>query len=525
MEEESDDDEAPILQEIYSAKEQEEEFRPDYHGDDEVPPRKVPVTILSGFLGSGKTTLVRHILTSPDHGRRIAVIENEFGGGDVGDGGDGDKSLSVETMIATDGHDGSSLSDFIELPNGCVCCTVKDSLVETLELLLAKRADLDYILIECSGMADPGPVASVFWLDDALGSRLGLDGIVTCVDARNLEAQIRSTTSAPPVKNGRDRSHVGGGGDEAARQIALADRIIMNKTDLLEGTSGSVESVIELVRSINPTAPYRITKYSAVDDLGWILDARCFDAERAKDVVGQFDYRSSSNGAVTELLLQFGGGGRCLDPNCTMDHTLTSDGWAVCAAVAPLTKSSHHHTGSVGAITLYSRGSVDLRNINSWLASVLWPDQDEDDAVLTARLGEAMRREQRSSDGSDGEVGEAAHVGALREESDGCPTVYRVKGVLSVRHPTTDDGQTVISSSNEHVDDGLSDGSVNPRDGTDNRRYIVQAVADLWDVTPAGRNLDWDTGEDRSCKVIVIGRWLDRDVLEAGFRDCFVDCG
>ena len=178
----------------------------------------------------------------------------------MGNGGDGDKSLSVETMIATDGHDGSSLSDFIELPNGCVCCTVKDSLVETLELLLEKRADLDYVLIECSGMADPGPVASVFWLDDALGSRLGLDGIVTCVDARNLEAQIRSTTSAPPVRKGVDRSHVGGGGDEAARQIALADRIIVNKTDLLEGTSASVESVIERVRSINPTAPYRITK-------------------------------------------------------------------------------------------------------------------------------------------------------------------------------------------------------------------------------------------------------------------------
>ena len=150
------------------------------------------------------------------------MIENEFGGGDGG--GDGDKRLSVETMIATDGHDGSSLSDFIELPNGCVCCTVKDSLVETLETLLGRRSDLDYVLVECSGMADPGPVASVFWLDDALGSRLGLDGIVTCVDARNLEAQIRSTSSAPPipVDGGDGPSRVGGGGDEAARQIAMA---------------------------------------------------------------------------------------------------------------------------------------------------------------------------------------------------------------------------------------------------------------------------------------------------------------
>ena len=225
---------------------------------------------------------------------------------------------------------------------------------------------------------------------------------------------------------------------------------------------------------------------------------------------------------MTELLLQFGGG-RCLDPNCTIDHTLTSDGRAVCPAVVPRTKSSHRHTGSVGAITLYSRGSVDLRKINSWLASVLWPDQDEDDAVLTARLGEAMRRDQRSSDDGDGDADDAKHGGALREENDGGPTVYRVKGVLSVRHPTSDDGQRVIPSSNEHVDDGLSDGSVNPRDGTDVRRYIVQAVADLWDVTPAGRNLYWDVGEERCCKVIVIGRWLDRVVLEAGVRNCFVE--
>ena len=448
------------------------------------------------------------------------MIENEFGGGDGG--GDGDKRLSVETMIATDGHDGSSLSDFIELPNGCVCCTVKDSLVETLETLLGRRSDLDYVLVECSGMADPGPVASVFWLDDALGSRLGLDGIVTCVDARNLEAQIRSTSSAPPipVDGGDGPSRVGGGGDEAARQIAMADRIIVNKTDLLEGSSSSVGSVIKRVRSINPTAPYRITRYSAVDDLGWILDARCFDADRARDVENRFDYRSSSNGAVAELMLGFGGGGRCLDPNCTADHASARDGRS--SACTPATPS-HRHTGSVGAITLYSRGSVDLRRVNSWLASVLWPDQDEDDAVLTARLGEAMRRERRSSKDGGGERGGGeSHGGPVGEKSGGGPTVYRVKGVLSVRHPMS--SGTVIPSSNEHVDDGLSDGSVRV-DGTDGRRYIVQAVADLWDVTPAGRNLDWVDDEERCCKVIVIGRWLDRVVLEAGFRDCFVDCG
>ena len=93
-----------------------------------------PVTILSGFLGSGKTTLIQYILRSPDHGKRIAVIENEFGEG-----------LDVESMIARDGANNQSLSDLIELPNGCICCTVKDSLVTTLEILVKKRADLDCI--------------------------------------------------------------------------------------------------------------------------------------------------------------------------------------------------------------------------------------------------------------------------------------------------------------------------------------------------------------------------------------------
>ena len=96
-----------------------------------------PVTILSGFLGSGKTTLIQYILKSPDHGKRIAVIENEYGDG-----------LQVESMIARDGVGNDNLQDLIELPNGCICCTVKDSLVSTLENLLDKRQDLDYILIE-----------------------------------------------------------------------------------------------------------------------------------------------------------------------------------------------------------------------------------------------------------------------------------------------------------------------------------------------------------------------------------------
>jgi hypothetical protein len=152
----SEDDEAPILVNLgrkNTANEAEGgspriSNQPQADGatvDETLPP--CPVTILSGFLGSGKTTLIQYILKSPEHKKRIAVIENEFGDG-----------LNIESMIAKDGLDPnqSNLTDLVELPNGCVCCTVKDSLVATLEALITKRKDLDYILIEASGMANPG---------------------------------------------------------------------------------------------------------------------------------------------------------------------------------------------------------------------------------------------------------------------------------------------------------------------------------------------------------------------------------
>ena len=156
-------------------------------------------------------------------------------------------------MIAKDGMSGGSLSDFIELPNGCVCCTVKDNLVITLETLLTKRRDLDYILIEASGMANPGPIASLFWLDDALESRLKLDGVVVMVDSYHILEQLQTT-------------------HEAAQQIAYADRILLNKVDLVKDTAPMVAAI----RRINRTVPMRRTRFSQIPDLEWILDANCF---------------------------------------------------------------------------------------------------------------------------------------------------------------------------------------------------------------------------------------------------------
>ncbi|KAL3808018.1 hypothetical protein ACHAXA_004971 [Cyclostephanos tholiformis] len=559
IDEDEDDDEVPTLQILDDDDYETSSFRIDYVDDRHAPPDSVvPVTILTGFLGSGKSTLVRHILTSPNHNRRIAVIENEFGGGDEY----GESSslvermgLSVETAIVRDGTSSSSsscrslLADLIELPNGCVCCTVKDSLVETLERLLERRTDLDYVLIEASGMADPGPIASIFWLDGALDSRLRLDGIVCCVDARNVDYQLEFTSSIgggaadDAGRRGGDDGGGGGGGhdgsgggDEAARQIAFADRIIVNKVDLLrqcpspddnhrEDSVITIESVMRLIERINPTAPILTTMYSRVDDLSWILDANCFDAGRARDVESAFRRISSMDDDGSTVLRDEGR--VCGNPLCFGRHppkTNDVDPYicGVCGIADELLSSSsssssdgrsrHRHTDAIGTIALYGIGSVDLRRINSWLASILWPDQDESDKVLRARL-----------EGRD-----VPPSTSLQHRDDVAPSnqkqqrVYRVKGVLSVRHAVDEMGN-IATASNDYVDEGLIAGLVDTDDGSDGRRFIVQAVNDLWDIHPASDDLRWnDTLDTRCCKVIVIGKWLDEARLRGGFGDCFV---
>ncbi|RUS17318.1 CobW/HypB/UreG, nucleotide-binding domain-containing protein [Endogone sp. FLAS-F59071] len=217
--------------------------------------QKIPITIVTGFLGSGKTTLLNYIMTEK-HEKRIAVILNEFG-----DSSDIEKALSVSDK-------GTLYEEWLDLKNGCLCCSVKDNGVQAIESLMLKRGRFDYILLETTGLADPGPIASIFWMDDALGSQIYLDGIVTLVDAKYIEKHIGEETKDGSI-------------NDAVKQIAIADRIIINKTDLIDEVA--LDQLERDVRFINAAAQIVRTQRSKVP-LDFILDIKAYDSKSLPDV-------------------------------------------------------------------------------------------------------------------------------------------------------------------------------------------------------------------------------------------------
>lgn len=204
----------------------------------------IPVTLLTGFLGAGKTTLLNRILTE-DHHQRYAVIINEFG--EIGI--DGDLVLASE-------------EDLFEMNNGCICCTVRGDLIETLHRLLDRAETFDAVIIETTGLADPGPVAQTFFVDPKLQAHFKLDSITTLVDAKHLPQSLEQ-------------------GPEAAEQIAFADHIIINKFDLVSGRE--LHEILRLISTLNPYAKQTIAKRANVD-LKLILNQGRFDLSRLDTV-------------------------------------------------------------------------------------------------------------------------------------------------------------------------------------------------------------------------------------------------
>ena len=201
---------------------------------------KTPVTIITGFLGAGKSTLLKHVLATR-HGLKIAVIQNELSA---------TAGLEASTIR---GPNGEEFAEWLELANGCVCCSVRDDFVNAIERLMEVKGRFDYVLIETTGMADPGPVAETFWLDAELESPLQLDGIVTLVDAQHLSRHL--------------------GELEACRQIGCADALLLNKCDVVD--DAHLDALSAELRQLNALAPIHRTTRSSVD-LSAILNLGAF---------------------------------------------------------------------------------------------------------------------------------------------------------------------------------------------------------------------------------------------------------
>ena len=202
---------------------------------------KVPVTILTGFLGSGKTTLLNRIL-SEQHGKRIAVIENEFG------------EVGIDQALVINAEE-----EIFEMANGCICCTVRGDLIRVLGNLMKRRDKFDYVVVETTGLADPGPVAQTFFMDDEISSEFSLDGIITLVDTFHINQQL-------------------GRSDESTEQIAFADVIVLNKTDLVKDTE--LDKLEARLREMNKMAKFIRSEMANVP-INSILDKSAFNLDHA----------------------------------------------------------------------------------------------------------------------------------------------------------------------------------------------------------------------------------------------------
>ncbi|HTH81032.1 MAG TPA: GTP-binding protein, partial [Ramlibacter sp.] len=190
----------------------------------------IPATILTGFLGSGKTTLLKRVLEE-GHGQKIAVIENEFG----------EENIDNEILVA------ETQEQIIQMNNGCVCCSIREDLREALQVLAAKKRqgllDFDRVVIETTGLADPGPVAQTFFMDDEIAETYLLDSIITLVDAKHADKQLD------------DRQ-------EARRQVGFADQIFISKTDLV--AKDEVDALVHRLKHMNPRAPMKPVHFGDV---------------------------------------------------------------------------------------------------------------------------------------------------------------------------------------------------------------------------------------------------------------------
>jgi G3E family GTPase len=278
---------------------------------------KTPVTVLTGYLGAGKTTLLNRILTE-DHGKRYAVIVNEFG------------EIGIDNDLVVDADE-----EVFEMNNGCICCTVRGDLIRILGGLMRRKGGFDAIIVETTGLADPAPVAQTFFVDEEISSRTKLDSVTTVVDAKHVLLRIADSR-------------------EAREQIAFADQIVLNKTDLV--TPAELAEVERRLRRLNPLAPIHRAVKSNVP-LETVLGRGSFDLDRIEEL--QPDFLNPAHGEA----------GHVHDEHCGHDHDHGHD-------------HGHHDHGhgagghahddqDIKGVALSCETPLDGRKVTEWLNAVL----------------------------------------------------------------------------------------------------------------------------------------------------------
>ena len=287
----------------------------------------IPLTIITGFLGSGKTTLINNLLNELIlMNKKVAIINNEF------------SDTGVENSVLK-GSDGTIFTNIIELANGCICCTVKDNFVVAIEQL-ANEKKYDYILLECSGMVDPGPLIGMFWIDDQLQSNIYLDGVISICDSKYLLKQLKYNIKI----NNKTK--------QILNQIAYADKILLNKKDLIKDNN-HLNDLMYQIKNINNIANIFVTKYSKLTDFNQILYIRAFDIYKPPNFDKLLNQNNSNNDHLSSQSLQM------IDD---LIHIFDAN------------KVECIHDNDITSLIFEENRCVSIDKMEEWLSELLWND-------------------------------------------------------------------------------------------------------------------------------------------------------